>query len=58
MANDDFVEIVDVIVVVAGCAQNFEGQIADYRRRSMIQEQKFPLQAVPRGELGFSAVHN
>lgn len=57
MTCDDLLEVIEVVIIVTRCTQNFKGQISNYGRSSMIKEQKFPLETVTRGELISVGVH-
>lgn len=38
MTCDDLLEVVEMVIIITRCAQNFKGQISNYRRSSMIKE--------------------
>lgn len=52
----NFAQIVHVVVIVSGSAKQFKGKITYDRRRSVVEEQKLPLQAMPRSELALDGV--
>lgn len=58
VAQDHLIEIIKVVVVIAGRAQNLKGQISDDGWRSVVQEEELPLQAVSRGKLTLTRVHD
>lgn len=51
VAGHNAVQVVKVIIVIAGGAEDFEGHVTDDGRSSMVEEQELPLHAVLRGEL-------
>lgn len=51
MASHDALQIIEMIVIITGSAEHFEGHIADNRRRTMIQKEKFPFHAMFRCKL-------
>lgn len=57
VAADDPVQIIDVVVVVPGGAEDLEREVADDRRRPVVEEQELPLERVARRELALGAVH-
>lgn len=58
MAQDDLIDVVKVVVVIARRAQHLKGQVADDGWRPVVQEEELPLQAVSRRELALTRVHN
>ena len=57
VAFGDLVQVVDVIVIVAGSSQEFERKIPDDGGRPVIQKEELPFQAVPRRELALCGIY-
>lgn len=51
MAGHYAVQVVEVVVIVAGGAQHLEGHVADDGRGSVVEEEELPFHAVLGGEL-------
>lgn len=58
MARHNTVQIIKVVIIIAGRPQNLEGHIANDRRSTVIQKQKLPLHAVFRSELITCGINN
>lgn len=58
MAWNDTIQIIEMIIIVAGCAQHFKRQIANDWRGPMIQKYTFPLKTMSGGEFTLFGIHH